>query len=136
MSTSTVIRSRKPDVMSRRAFFLGVAPGILALPAGARAQTASATFVAWRDAFRARALARGVSDATYTRVMGPIKPDTGVYAEIRSQPEFNEALWQYINRRVSDWRIITGRARAKEYAQLLSRIETDYGVDRFLMLAL
>src|SRR6516162_230033 len=136
MSTSKVIRSLKPPAMSRRALLLGVAPGILALPAGARAQTASATFAAWRDAFRARALARGVSDATYTRVMGPIKPDTGVYAEIRSQPEFNEALWQYINRRVSDWRIITGRARAKEYAPLLSRIEADYGVDRFLMLAL
>jgi lytic murein transglycosylase len=136
MSTSKVIRSRKPQAVSRRALLLGA--GILALPPppGARAQTASATFAAWRDAFRARALARGVSDATYTRVMGPIKPDTGVYAEIRSQPEFNEALWQYINRRVSDWRIITGRQRAKDYAQLLARIETDYGVDRFLMLAL
>jgi lytic murein transglycosylase len=68
--------------------------------------------------------------------MGAIKPDTSVYAQIRSQPEFNEALWQYINRRVSDWRIITGKARAKEYAPLLARIESEYGVDRFTMLAL
>ena len=63
----------------------------------------------------------------------PIPPST---AQIRSQPEFNEALWQYINRRVSDWRIITGKARAKEHAPLLARIESDYGVDRYIMLAL
>ncbi|MBO0752955.1 MAG: peptidoglycan-binding protein, partial [Bradyrhizobiaceae bacterium] len=61
---------------------------------------------------------------------------TSVYAEIRSQPEFNEALWQYINRRASDWRIITGKARAQEYAPLLARIESAYGVDRYIMLAL
>src|SRR6202030_3855913 len=42
----------------------------------------------------------------------------------------------YINRRVSDWRIITGKARAKEYAPVLARIESEYGVDRFTMLAL
>jgi len=76
-----------------------------------------------------------VSEATYARVMGEVKPDTSVYAEIHSQPEFNEALWQYINRRVSDWRIITGKARAADYAPLLARIEREYGVDRFTMLA-
>src|SRR5713101_8819816 len=113
---------------------LGASAGA-AIPFDVRAQTASVSFEAWRDAFRQRAAARGVSEATYGRVMGSIKPDTSVYAQIRSQPEFNEALWQYINRRVSDWRIITGKARAKEYAPLLARIESDYGVDRFTMLA-
>ena len=37
--------------------------------------------------------------------MGGLKPDTAVYALDRSQPEFSEQLWQYLNRRVSDWRI-------------------------------
>src|SRR5215510_15073538 len=108
---------------------LGASAGA-ALPFDVRAQNASGSFEAWRDAFRQRAAARGVSEATYGRVMGAIKPDTSVYAQIRSQPEFNEALWQYINRRVSDWRIITGKARAKEYAPLLARIEREYGGDR------
>jgi lytic murein transglycosylase len=106
----------------------------VALPFEARA--AGASFEAWRDAFRHRAAARGIQDATYRRVMDGIKPDTSVYAEIRSQPEFNEALWQYINRRASDWRIITGKARAQQYAPLLARIESAYGVDRYIMLAL
>ncbi len=130
---------RLPLTISRRTFLtrtLLAASAAVAAPIRAGAQNANGSFDAWREAFRSRAAARGVSEATYRRVMGPIKPDTSVYAEIRSQPEFNEALWQYINRRVSDWRIITGKARAKEYAPLLTRIESEYGVDRFTMLAL
>ena len=130
---------RPPSTISRRAFLIRAllgASAVAAVPFRAGAQSASSSFEAWRDAFRHRAAARGVSEATYGRVMGTIKPDTSVYAQIRSQPEFNEALWQYINRRVSDWRIITGKARAKEYAPVLTRIESEYGVDRFTMLAL
>jgi membrane-bound lytic murein transglycosylase B len=55
--------------------------------------------------------------------MGNIKPDTSVFELNRSQPEFNEQVWQYLNRRVSDWRIVTGKEKAKEYAPLFARIE-------------
>jgi membrane-bound lytic murein transglycosylase B len=68
--------------------------------------------------------------------MSSVKPDTSVLDLNRDQPEFNEQLWQYLNRRVSDYRITTGKEKAKEYAALLSRVEQDYGVDRFIMLAL
>ena len=37
----------------------------------------------------------------------------GVLEAIRNQPEFNEQLWQYLNRRVSDWRIIAGTAEGE-----------------------
>ena len=77
-----------------------------------------------------------MSEATYGRVMGAVKPDTSVYAQIHSQPEFSEALWQYINRRVSDWRIIHGKQALKENAALFSRIERDFGVERGTLLAL
>src|SRR5262249_52650332 len=76
------------------------------------------------------------ADARARRVVAAIKPDIEVYALQRSQPEFREPMWQYINRRVSDWRIITGKARAVEHAALIERIERQYGVDRYLMLAL
>ena len=89
------------------------------------AQTSQFTFPRWVETFRQRALARGVSDATYTRVIGAIKPDTSVYALDSSQPEFREQVWQYLNRRVSDWRIMVGRERAREYASVLERIERD-----------
>jgi lytic murein transglycosylase len=94
------------------------------------------SFNQWVATFRHRALARGVSEKTYDRVMGAIKPDTRVYALQSSQPEFTEQLWQYINRRCSEFRVTTGKARAQEHADLLGRIERDYGIDRFLLLGL
>jgi len=68
--------------------------------------------------------------------MGNIKPDTTVFELNRAQPEFTEQVWQYLNRRVSDWRITTGKEKAKEYAPLFARIEKDYGVERSVMLGL
>ena len=106
------------------------------LGAPAQAQRAAMPFERWVATFRPRAMARGVSEATYARVMGGLKPDTRVYALDRAQPEFQEETWQYVNRRASDWRVITGRERAREHAALLARIEQDYGVDRHVMLGL
>src|SRR5262249_10426674 len=76
------------------------------------------------------------SGDTYDRVMGSIKPDKSVFEQISNQPEFNEELWQYLNRRVSDWRITEGREKAKEQAALLARIEKDYGVEPGVVLGL
>src|SRR5438105_10830733 len=122
--------------VSRRACFALMAAALPATWATAAAQTRTSGFDQWVAAFRGRARARGISDATYTRVMTEIKPDTTVFELDRSQPEFNEQLWQYLNRRVSDWRITTGKEKAKEYAPLFARIEKDYGVDRSVMLGL
>ena len=96
----------------------------------------SPAFAHWVANFRPRALKRGISEQTYDRVMGTLTPDTSVYAQYRSQPEVTELMWQYINRRCSEWRVITGKERAKEYAGLLARIEKDYGVDRYILLGL
>ncbi|MBV9632916.1 MAG: lytic murein transglycosylase, partial [Xanthobacteraceae bacterium] len=123
---------------NRRSFLLGAVTATLGLVAGrpALAQSARMPFDQWVNAFRAKAVARGVSEETYNRVMGAVKPDTGVYALVARQDEFAEQLWQYLNRRVSDWRITTGKERARQYAPLLDHIEQDYGVDRYILLAL
>src|SRR2546421_10519208 len=98
--------------------------GVASLALGsAFAQVPAQPFAQWDEAFRAKALAKGISDATYSHVMGSLKPDTSVFTEIRSQPELNQQLWQYLQRRVSEWRIQTGQERAKTYAPLLARIE-------------
>jgi peptidoglycan lytic transglycosylase B len=112
---------------------LGVGAGLaLAVPSYAR----PAGFDRWVETFRARAIARGISEQTYNRVMASLTPDTSVYEEFRKQPEFTEEMWQYINRRCSDWRVITGKERAHEYGHLLARVEKDYGVDRYTLLGL
>ena len=126
-----------PLLLSRRHILsAAAAAAALGLPPRLAAQPASPSFAHWVQTFRPRALARGVSAATYDRVMGTLQPDTSVYALDRAQPEFTEKVWQYLNRRVSDWRITVGQQRAREHAPLLERIERDYGVDRYMMLGL
>lgn len=130
---------RQPDSWnspSRRAVLqagLGAA-ALLATPLAAFA--APSGFEAWRDHFRARALAKGISEATWNRVMGHIQPDMSVFKQMQKQPEFQEEVWQYINRRVSDWRIINGRVALKKHEALFARIEQDFGVERGTLLAL
>jgi len=122
--------------LSRRAALRLAAMSLAAWSGSAQAQGGRVPFPQWVESFRPRALARGVSEATYTRVMRGLKPDTSVYALDRSQPEFTETLWQYLNRRVSDWRITEGREKAKENDALLKRIEQDFGVAPAVMLGI
>lgn len=124
--------------VTRRTVLSAALGAAAACAVGGRAagQSASLPFPQWVAKFRDRARAHGVSDATYRKVMGAVQPDVSVYALDRAQPEFHEQVWQYLNRRVSGWRIETGRLRAREYAPLLARIEEAYGVDRHLMLGL
>jgi len=125
-------------IFTRRVLLQGAAGALAACAVSgpAAAQSSSTSFERWVAAFRPRALSRGVSEKTYARVMTGLKPDTSVYALDRAQPEFTEALWQYINRRCSDHRVRTGKTRAKEQEALLAKIEHDFGVDRYLMLGL
>jgi membrane-bound lytic murein transglycosylase B len=128
------IVASKLRVNRRAALHALAAATALILPASGLAQSPQQPFDQWVEAFRARAIGRGISDATYTRVMHGLKPDTTVFEQLHNQPEFNEQLWQYLNRRVSEWRITTGKEKAKEYAPLFERIEHDFGVERSVML--
>jgi membrane-bound lytic murein transglycosylase B len=130
-------RSLSAPGLSRRTLMGTLAAALASLPASpALSQAQRPSFTQWIETFRARALARGIPEATYTRVMRGINPDTAVFDLNRVQPEFSEKLWQYLNRRVSDWRIVTGKEKAQEIAPLLARIEKDFGVGRSVMLGL
>ncbi len=139
---------------TRRSFLIGT--GSLALgacsanpiggsgPARAQSQAVSAEtppaatmgFREWVETFKARALAKSVSARTYDRVMNVIEPDTSVYKHDKAQPEVQEPIWRYVDRRASEYNTTTGRKRIQEYAELWDRIEARYGVDRHLLCAL
>jgi membrane-bound lytic murein transglycosylase B len=122
---------------TRRALLrAGAGAGIMLAHPLAAFGAAPPGFDQWRDNFRARALAKGISDTTWARVMGHIEPDMSVFKQMRNQPEFNEQVWQYINRRVSDWRIIAGKEALRKNEALFARIEQEYGVERGTLLAL
>src|SRR3954468_130205 len=119
-------RPDSPTALTRRGLLQSgfAASALFAHPVAALA-VAPAGFDDWRDNFRPRALAKGISDTTWARVMGRIEPDMSVFKQMRNQPEFNEQIWQYVNRRVSDWRIIAGKEALKKNEPLFARIEQD-----------
>src|ERR1700737_151589 len=124
-------------VLTRRALLRsGLSAGALLTRPFAAFAAAPPGFDQWRDGFRECALAKGISDATYTRVMGRIEPDMSVFRQMQKQPEFNEQIWQYVNRRASDWRIIAGKEALRKNEALFTRIEQDFGVERGTLLAL
>ena len=130
-----MMKSHSWNLPTRRALLrAGLSALVLAAPA--RALAAPPGFEQWRENFRKHALSKGISEATWKKAMGHVEPDMTVFKEIRDQPEFNEQIWQYINRRVSDWRIINGKVALKENMALFARIEKDFGVERGTLLAL
>jgi peptidoglycan lytic transglycosylase B len=120
---------------ARRALLRSAIGALLAQPFAALA-AAPAGFDQWRDQFRAHALAKGISEATWNRAMGHVEPDMSVFKQLRNQPEFKEQIWQYINRRVSDWRVMAGKEALRKNQALFARIEKDFGVERGTLLAL
>src|SRR5216110_1527335 len=116
---------KRPDsqrLPTRRAVLqAGLGIGALLATAPNALAAAPPGFDAWRDGFRARALAKGISDATWTRVMGRIEPDMSVFRQMQKQPEFHEQIWQYVNRRASDWRITAGKEALRKHEALFTR---------------
>ena len=97
---------------------------------------ASEEFRTWVGTFRPRALGRGVSAATYDRVMNAVVPETSVYKSDKSQPETQEPIWRYVDKRTNEYNVTTGKKRMVEYSALWDRIEARYGVDRYTLCGL
>jgi membrane-bound lytic murein transglycosylase B len=93
------------------------------------------SFQNWVEHFKTRALARGIPENIYVQAMRDIKPDMSVIKADKEQPEFSETAWQYLNRRVSDWRVRAGRERFNQNIDLFNRIEKAYGVDPVIIAA-
>lgn len=112
---------------------------LIAASANARAQEAEPvseaqfrSFVAnlWPDARSA-----GISRATFDGALKGLTPDPAVIKITGKQSEFVKPIWHYINGAVSAQRLQRGAARAQEVDKLLARIESKYGVDRYIVLA-
>ncbi|MDR3494828.1 MAG: lytic murein transglycosylase [Ancalomicrobiaceae bacterium] len=102
----------------------------------ALAQATEYTFEQWIEVFRPRALAKGIAPAVYDGVMHSLTPNTKVFDFDKSQPEVVQPIWRYLNQRITEWKINTGRERVKQYADVFGSIERVYGVDRYHLCAL
>lgn len=92
---------------------------------------------AWIRYFRAEAVQQGVRADVYDRAFRDVKTlDAAVLEKARYQPEFRAEAWEYMDSRVQERSIQTGRAMLQQYAKTLQTIERNSGVDRYVLLAI
>ncbi|OYU41449.1 MAG: murein transglycosylase [Pseudorhodobacter sp. PARRP1] len=90
----------------------------------------------WVAGFRDRALAAGISSATFDAVMPGVHFLPAVIERDRKQDEFTRTIWDYLDRAVSDDRIAAGQKALRAHGPLLDQIEARYGVDKHVVLAI
>ncbi len=121
----------------RIASVLAMAGLSLAILASASPAFADAGFQRWIAGFRATAAQSGISKSTYDRAFRGIEsPDPEVIEKARYQPEFTAPVWDYFDNRVHEQSVAVGRAMARKYKPWLDRIESRFGVDRYILLAI
>jgi peptidoglycan lytic transglycosylase B len=82
------------------------------------------------------AAARGIARKTFDSAFAGFTPDQRVIATTTRQPEYGTAAGTYINRMASAARIEGAARKAAEWKQTFDAIEQQYGVDRWIILAL
>jgi len=82
------------------------------------------------------AAARGITRRTFDRAFAGLTPDPRVAALTLRQPEYGATVGSYINRMASDARIQGAARKATEWSRTLDAVERQYGVDRWIVVAL
>src|SRR3569833_387690 len=83
------------------------------------------------------AQAAGVSASVTNAALSGVTPDGAVLAfDRRQRHTFNKSFEQYVSTRVGPGRINGGRALLQRHAALHSRIEQQFGVPRYILVAI
>lgn len=90
----------------------------------------------WITAYRPRALAAGISPATFDAAMAGARYDADVIKRDRNQSEFTKTIWDYLDSAASDLRVQNGKAALAKYKSTLTKIERKYGVDKEVVVAI
>jgi peptidoglycan lytic transglycosylase B len=92
-------------------------------------------FDEWLAALRVEARSRGISDATLDLALAGLEPDPAVLEKDRSQPETTQTLDAYIAARLSAKTRDNAQSTARQYARLLRRVQTAYGIPAPMVVA-
>jgi membrane-bound lytic murein transglycosylase B len=95
-----------------------------------------AGFRDWVGDFQPRALQQGINTDTFESAFSGVRFDRKVVERDRNQSEFTKTLWDYLDTAVSDARVRNGKAALRKHEKLLNRIETRYGVDKEVVVAI
>ncbi|MCK0196825.1 lytic murein transglycosylase [Ancylobacter sp. 6x-1] len=95
-----------------------------------------AGFSAWLNDFKTTAAAQGISPRTISAALDGAQYDTSVIRLDRNQKHFAVSFEQFIAGRVTAGRISQGKAKLKQYADVLARIERQFGVPGPILVAI
>ncbi len=88
------------------------------------------------EELRADAQRRGITQATFEAAFAGFTPDDRVIAATRKEPEYGKPIGAYVDSIVSKPRIAAGAAQAAQWASVLDAVEKNFGVERWIILAL
>ena len=94
-----------------------------------------AAFDACLSRLRAEAPSHDVTVDTFDRHTDALAPDPTVLEALDYQPEFRTPIWDYLAALVDEERIADGRAMLAEWDDVLGKVEAQYGVDRYTVVA-
>jgi len=98
---------------------------------------ADQSFQAWLEEFYSVAAQNGIARTTYDRTFaGVTAPDEEILQKASYQPEFTTEIWDYLDTRVNPRSIDDGRIMAGVYGKTLQEVETRFGVDASVLLAI
>ena len=105
-------------------------------PKDVQIASSNARFDLWVKAFRAKAVASGISGAVYDRAFRGVTYNAYVVEKDRNQSEFTKQIWDYLDTATSAERVKNGKAAFLRHRSLINRIEKKYGVDAKVFLAI
>ncbi len=115
---------------------LAALASIAAIAAAAPAAAQPAEFGSFVQDLRAEAKAQGISERALNAALTGIEPIPRVIELDRKQPEFTLTFQQYLDRTVTANRVARGRKLMNQHADLLRRVEAEYGVQPRFIVAL
>ncbi|MGV8992347.1 MAG: lytic murein transglycosylase [Thiobacillus sp.] len=96
---------------------------------------AQSGFDMWLAAFREEASAQGISTETLDAALTGITPIERVVELDQRQPEFQQTFYDYLSRRVTEYRVSRGRDLLQENSALLDAVEQKYGVPKAVLVS-
>lgn len=94
------------------------------------------SFNEWKNDFINRTIAQGYSSSSVYELMGNASLNQQVISLDGRQAEFAKMPWEYVESAASSNRISKGKGQVSEYPSLLSRLESQYGVPKEIIVAI
>jgi membrane-bound lytic murein transglycosylase B len=129
-SSLAVLKSQRFAPLAAAAIIAFLLSTTLALPARAD------DYLNFVTAVWPRAREAGVSRETFDAAFAGLEVDPKVVSLAGTQPEFNQTIHAYVDGRLTTNRIAQGKAMAQRWKSWLDKAEAQYGVDRYVILAI